>query len=277
VYFTGAGAADGDLGFTWAILSIGRLQGALQGRPVAQLEGVIMIRVIPAMVIYAAAASSLYAQTPVPAVEGPVVVTSGEAIVNRTPDQAWVQITAESRARSPREAQKLNADAMSAVLQKLKGAGIAGDAVQTRGYDLQPEYEYGNGRQTLRGYVARNSVEVRVDELARAGEIVDMAVTAGATSVGGIRFDLKDRAAAEREALRLAVEDARRRADAAAGGAGMKVERIIRIEEHRATVAPPRPVMMAMRAGAAQAAGEPPIEAGELEVRGAVTLTAAIR
>jgi uncharacterized protein YggE len=91
-----------------------------------------------------------------------------------------------------------------------------------------------------------------------------------------VRFDLKDRASAEREALRLAVEDARRRADAAASGAGMRIERVVRIEEHRVSVSPPPRPMMAMRAELGQAAAEPPIEAGELEVRSAVTLTAAM-
>ena len=99
-------------------------------------------------------------------------------------DRAWLQITAESRARNPRDAQKTNSDVMSVVLQKLRGAGLAADALQTRGYDLQPEFDYNNGRQTLKGYVARNSLEVRVDELARLGEILDLAVTFGATTVG---------------------------------------------------------------------------------------------
>jgi uncharacterized protein len=236
-----------------------------------------MMRAIWAMVMCTVIAPAVYAQTPTQPPEGPVVVTAGEAIVKRVPDRAWVQITAESRARNPREAQKLNSDVMSAVLQKLKGAGLPPDALQTRGYDLQPEYDYNNGRQTVRGYVARNTVEVRVDDLPRVGEIVDMAVTAGATSVGGVRFDLKEKDAAEREALRLAVEDARRRAEAAAAGAGMKVERVIRIEEQRVVVTPPRPAMMAMRGEAAQSAGAPPVEAGELELRGAVTLTATIK
>jgi uncharacterized protein YggE len=223
-------------------------------------------------------AKSAHAQTPAANPnEGPVVVTAGEAILKRAPDRAWVQVTAESRARSPREAQKLNADAMSAVIQKLKGAGLAGDAIQTRGYDLQPEFDYANGRQTLRGYVARNTVEVRLDDLARVGEVLDASVTAGATSIGGVRFDLKDRSGVEREALRLAVEDARRRADAAASGAGMKVERVVRIEEQRAApIPPPRPAVMAMRAEVAQAA-EPPIEPGEVEIRASVTMVAAIR
>ena len=152
------------------------------------------------------------------------------------------------------------------------------DAIQTRGYDLQPEYDYNNGRQTLRGYLARNSLEVRVDELARVGELLDLAVTSGATSVGNVRFDLKDRAGAEREALRLAVEDARKRADAAASGGGMKVDRIVRIEEQRATVhPPPMPMQAAFRTGVAEAGAAPPVAPGELEIRASVTVVAAIR
>jgi len=231
-------------------------------------------RIYPATAFCVLLAVSAAAQTSPAVAEGPVTITSGEGSVKRAPDRASVQVSVESRAKSPREAQKLNADAMAAVLQKLKGSGLSGEAIQTRGYDLQPEFDYANGRQTLRGYVARNGVELRVDELARLGELIEQAVSSGATSVGGVRFDLKDRASAEREALRLAVEDARRRADAAASGAGMRIDRIMRIEEHRISVSPPPRPMMAMRAEVAQTAAEPPIEAGELEVRSAVTLTA---
>ena len=235
-----------------------------------------MNRIFPISAFCMLLAATAAAQTTPAVPEGPVTITSGEGIVKRAPDRAWVNVSVESRAKSPREAQKLNADAMSAVLQKLKASGLSGDALQTRGYDLQPEFDYANGKQTLRGYVARNGVELRVDDLPRLGEYIEQAVSSGATSVGGVRFDLKDRASAEREALRLAVEDARRRADAAVSGAGMRVDRVVRIEEHRVSVNPPPPrPMMAMRAEMAQAA-EPPIEAGELEVRGAVTLTVAM-
>ena len=237
-----------------------------------------MLRVTSAMFAFLALVFPAAAQTPASSgmPEGPTVVSTGEGTVKVAPDRAWLHVTAESRARSPREAQNLNAQAMTAVLQKLRAAGLKDDALQTRGYDLQPEYDYNNGRQTLRGYLARNSVEVRVDELNRVGEFLDVAVASGATSVGNVRFDLKDRGAVEREALRLAVADARRRADAAASGAGLKVERVIRIEEQRARVQPPMPMMMAERASmAAQAA--PPVAPGELEVQATVTMVATIR
>jgi hypothetical protein len=215
------------------------------------------------------------AQAPPP--EQPVVVTTGEGVVKRAPDRAWVTVAAESRAKTPQEAQKQNAAAMSSVLAKLKGAGIPAEAIQTSGYVLQPEFDYRDGRQTLRGYLARNTANVRVDELQRLGEIIDIAVSSGATMIAGVRFDVKDRAALERECLTLAVGDARRRAAALAAGADMKVVSIVRIEEHGSSAPPPpRPVRMA-QTEALQASEAPPIEPGEIEIRTTVTLTAAIR
>ena len=125
----------------------------------------------------------------------------------------------------------------------------------------------------LRDYLARNIVEVRVDDINRAGEVLDAAVGSGATSVSGVRFDLKDRSAAERDALRKAVADARGRADAAAAGAGMRVDRVVRIEEQRVMLPePPRPMMMTRQSMVADA-GAPPMSPGELEIRATVTMT----
>ena len=217
------------------------------------------------------------AQTPAPAAPS-VIVTNGEGVVKRAPDRAWVSIAAESRARTAQEAQRLNTDAMTAVNERIKAAGIPADAIQTTGYNLQPEFDYVNGKQTLRGYVARNQVQVRVDALAKTGDVIAAAVATGATNVSGVRFDLKDRDVIERDALRVAVQDARQRANAAAAGAGVTIDRVIRVEEQRDTIDGPRPMQMnmaMMRQEAAQAAV--PIEAGEIEVRARVTLTVAIR
>jgi uncharacterized protein len=206
-----------------------------------------------------------------------VVVARGEALVTRAPDRAFVTIAAESRAKASEAAQQANAKAMTAVLDKLKGAGLPADAIRTTSYELQPEFDYADGRQTLRGYVARNTIEARVDDLDKLGSYLDAAVGAGATKVSDIRFDLKNREAAEREALRLAVEDARARAAAAAAGAGMSIARVTRIEEDGVRqMPPPRPVMMASRAEAAPAP-PPPVVAGDLEIRAAVTLTAVVK
>jgi len=234
-----------------------------------------VIRTLISLLVLSSA-SVAFAQTATPPIpEPPVVVTSGEGSVKRAPDQAWVTLAVESRAKTSREAQRLNAAAMPAVMAKLKGM-LPADAVRTIAYDLQPEFDYANGRQTLRGYVARNALDVRVDDLPKLGDVLDASVGAGATSVNNIRFDLKDRASAEREALQKAVEDARARATAAATGAGMKIDRILRIEEQRAEVAPPPRPIMTMRAEAAPAQATQVVP-GELEIKASVTLTAALK
>ena len=223
--------------------------------------------------------SLVSAQTaPAPRVEEPVVIVNGEAVVNVVPDRAWITISAESRAGNPRDAQRRNVELMAPVLDKLRAAGLPPDAIRTAGYDLQQEFEFVNNRRVSRGYVARNTVEVRVDAVDRVGEILEVAVGTGATSVGGLRFDLKDRAKHEREALRLAVADARGRAEAAATGAGRGIDRIVRISEQGVSV--PEPVAMrtfGMKAEAAQVADAPVISVGQIEIRAHVTLTASLR
>src|SRR5687767_1035003 len=229
-----------------------------------------------AFCIAALFAAPAYAQQQPIAPAEPVVVTSGVGLVQAAPDRAWINISAESRASTAREAQKRNTDAMTPVLTKLKSSGVAADAIRTIAYDVQYEWDFVNGKRVGKGYVARNSVEVRVDSVDRVGEYLEMAVASGATSLGGVRFDLKDRAKLEREALRLAVADARAKADAAVAGAGRSIERIVRIEEGPMEGGPiPMPRMVRQELQAAAAA--PPIETGQTEIRARVTLTAVIK
>lgn len=237
-----------------------------------------MTHLTPTIVALLVISAPVLAQQPAPAApEPPVVVTTGEGVIEAAPDRAWITVTAESRAGNPREAQKRNAEAMTPVLDKLRAAGVPADAIKTVGYDLQQEWDYVNNRRVSRGYVARNTVDVRVDAVERVGELLEIAVGSGATSVGGIRFDLKDRAKLERDALRLAVTEARGRAEAAAAGAGMSIARVQRIDAHPMGGPIPLPKLAYAREQAAAADAAPPISAGQLEIRAQVTLTSVLK
>ncbi len=216
------------------------------------------------------------AQQPAAVPSSESVVVTGEGVIQVPPDRAWITFTAESRAANPREAQRKNAEAMRPVQDTLRAAKVPSDAIRTMAYDLQQEWDYANNRRVSRGYVARNSIEVRVDDIGRVGELLEMGVTSGATEVSNLRFDVKDRAKLEREALRLAVAAARAKADAAASGAGRTVDRILKIEEQGALVAPP-PVPMLRQMAQASAADAAPISAGQIEVKANVTLTAVLK
>ena len=204
----------------------------------------------------------------------PTVAAGGDAIVRRAPDQAFVTVATESRAPRPEAAQQANARAMETVRQQLRDLKIPDEAIQTVSFNLREESDYVDGRRVPRGYVVTNAIEVRVDDLTRLGRLVDEVVEAGATSVSGIRFELKDREGAEREALRQAVEDARARAEALAAGAGLRIVRVQSIMDQGVDqTPPPMPMMrMEMRADAA----ETPMAPGEIEIRASVRLTAVV-
>lgn len=222
-----------------------------------------------------AAAQPAAPQPPGPPV--PTVVVRGEGEVRATPDMATIGLGAEHTAPTPKEAQAVVARVMTAVQQRLVAAGVPKEAIRTTAYDVQARIDWVNGKQVPRGYLARHAVDVRVDDIAKVGELLELAIAAGGTSVQGVRFDLKQRDALEREALTKAVADARARAEAAAAGAGSTVAGIVRIEEAGVMGGGPEPVMMRMAAAPMAQDSAPPVAPGETVIRATVTLTARLK
>jgi len=205
--------------------------------------------------------------------EVPTVVVSGEGVVLGVPDRASVSVAVESRASAQRDAQGKTAATMKAVQDRLRALGIPPDAIRTTNVNLYIDADYVNGRRVTKGYVSTNAIDVRIDALDRVGDVVDAAVAAGATSVSEIRFDVKNRAALEREALKLAVQDARARAEAMAAGAARPIDRVLRIEEHGV----PTPMPMRAMAMKESAMADTPVAAGQMEFRARVTLTVTLK
>jgi hypothetical protein len=208
-----------------------------------------------------------------------LVIAAGQGVIKRAPDQAFVTVAAEARSRQPREAQAQNAKVATAIRERLAVFNLPAAALRTVSVDMQPEFDWANGKQTLRGYLASNVIEVRLDDVARVGEVVDAVIAAGATRVTGVRFTLRDMAGAEQAALKLASAAALARAQAMAEGVARSVDRVVRLDETgRDMGGPPQPVMMrAMAAPAAADMPSTPVSAGEVEVRVSVTLHAALK
>jgi uncharacterized protein YggE len=205
----------------------------------------------------------------------PVIVAQGEAVIERPADLAWVQIGVDARGDRPEDARQRAADAMTAVLAAL-GRQVPRQAIQTAAFSVVPEMDYTANGSRLKDYLARNRVEVRVDDLDKLPAVMDAGVASGASTVSGIRFDVKERTRIERDALGQAVEDAIARARAMAAGAGQKVGAIIRIQEQRQSSPPvvfsgERSLAMAGRAQTST-----PILPGTIEIRAMATVAVAI-
>jgi uncharacterized protein YggE len=216
-------------------------------------------------------ASSAFAQT----AEPPQVIVTGEGLIKATPDQAWISIGAETRSKASKDAQQRNAEAMTAVMQKIAAFGISKDAIKTTAIDLQMEFDYANGKQVPRGYVARNTVELRVDDLAKLGDVLDAVTNSGATTIHGLRFDVKQREQLEASALQAAVKNAMNKSQAIALGASRAIDRVLKIEELSGG-GEPVPMLRQYSMGA-KADASTPVAAGELDIRAQVRLTASIK
>jgi uncharacterized protein YggE len=213
------------------------------------------------------------------AVQPNTISVSGMATVERQPDQAVIQLAVESFGATAQEATAENSTKMDAVIRALRQFGLKQDQIRTLGFSVNPEYDYNPGtprqpgEDRLVGYRARNIVQVTTDNVAEAGNIIDVAIKAGANRVNNLNFQLRDPEAARQEALRLAVEKARTEAETIASALGRRLGPALAATTTGA-FAPPQPFAMRAMANIAQdmAAPPPPVEPGLIEVNAQVNV-----
>jgi uncharacterized protein YggE len=200
------------------------------------------------------------------------IVVPGTGRVSVVPDVADLRLGIAVARPKVDAARSEAARVMDAILTAVDGTGVARRDVRTTLLSIQPRYDYRDGRPpTLTGYELANVLEVTVRDLAKLGDVVDVALAAGATSMDGLTFRLADPAPVEREARRLAMADGRSRADVLAAEAGLQIEGVSDIVEGatpRSPVTFPKAERMMAAADAAT-----PVEAGALEVAVSVTVT----
>jgi hypothetical protein len=223
------------------------------------------------------AAGAAMAQTP--AVRQPnTVQAQGSAVATAKPDQVRVDIGVVSQAGTAQQAASDNARQFGSVLAEIKNAlGDKGE-VQTISYGISPNYKYARdgGSPTVTGYTATNVVRVTINDVERAGKIVDAASKIGANSVRGIEFGMRDEQALRASALAQATRNARVSAEAMATALGKKVVQVLRVEDTPHGEIRPMQERMVMAAQASDAVASTAFMPGNIRIEVSVTLVAEI-
>jgi uncharacterized protein YggE len=221
-------------------------------------------------------ASSVHAQENT-RIRPPSVTAQGEAVITAEPDQAQIDIGVLTQARTAPDAAKENAEKLSRVLAQIKKLLGKGDEVKTTGYSLNPNYRYPQGgKPEITGYTAANVLQIRTGNLAGVGKLIDAGMQSGANQINRLVFTLKDEHSAQVQALRMAAQEAQSKAGEMAGALGMKVVRVLSLTENERGVRPIIAQRSGVQAEALSSAAPTPVEAGTIEVRSSVTLTAEI-
>ena len=228
---------------------------------------------VPTLLAAPAFAALLLAAPGARAQDAPFAATtlslSAEGEVAAAPDIAVLTVGVASRGATAAAALGGMRTRMASAVAALKAQGVADRDVRTSGLSLSPVYDEGPDRpRRLTGYEASNQVTATVRDVSRAGAVLDAALAQGADTVGGVGFDLADRAPAEDAARRAAVKALGDKARLDAEAAGLHLKRLVSLTEGGAE---PRPMFRTLALSATVGRTRTPIEPGELRVRETVS------
>src|SRR3990170_2444594 len=155
--------------------------------------------------------------------QGISVTGTGEA--SGAPDLALLTLGVSTEKRSVKEARDQAAEAMDAVLSSLRDNGVEEKDIQTRQLSIEPQFDYIDGRQQLRGFRVTNIVSAKLRDLDKVGEVIDGAAGAGGDliQVQGLSFTIEEPDDLRAQAREEAVNEARAKAERLAELAGVKL------------------------------------------------------
>jgi uncharacterized protein YggE len=227
------------------------------------------------------------------------VWVTGNGKASGAPDIAVVSMGVESVEETAAAARANAARAMESVMNALTRAGIADADIQTRYFNISPRYqsveiercddangEGSEGEQAgttektcykvwesrLTGYSVSNQTTVKIHNLEGVGTIIDQVTKAAGNLVriNGINFNIEDPQPLRDEARAEAVADMKRKAAMLAELSGVKLGRLVHLNEG-AAYSPPQPMYGRAEAAFAMADSyETSISPGELDISATV-------
>lgn len=216
----------------------------------------------------------------------PTLRVTGNAQTQAAPDRAQVRLGAMAQAPEAAQAQEQVNQVMQRALTAVRELGIDQANIRTADLSLYPVHDQPRPRMPgqenqpqeprIVAYRASNTVVVDLDDLSKIGPVIDACVGVGANQLQGVHFSLRDDAEARAAALEKAVGDARRKAEALAHAAGMRLGPIMELVEGGAYIQPPQP-MMATRGMAMEMATPTPVQPGQLDVHASVVMVYHLR
>jgi uncharacterized protein YggE len=190
------------------------------------------------------------------------------------PDTAVINLGITQSGQTVEEAQGKTNDAANKIIAGLKAAGVDEKDIKTTNYSVQPNYSAFGVSQKINSYSVTQTFEVKVP-IDQANTVVDTATSNGANLIGDISFTLSDakEQALKNTARQEAVNNAKESAQGLAKASGIKLGRIVNVQESNGGDVV-RPMTVALDAKAAGTEASPTnITPGQSNVEVTVTLT----
>jgi len=156
----------------------------------------------------------------------------GEGKVTGVPDVARIQLGYSVEKKTVAEAQKENTAKMNAVIDKLKkDFKIDAKDIQTVNYYISSQYDWNNGKQSLRGYSVSQDLSVKVRQMDKVSQILEAAGAIGLNQIGSLNFEIDNPEKLKQEAREKALAQAKDKAETLANVVGVKLGKIVSFSE----------------------------------------------
>jgi uncharacterized protein YggE len=211
---------------------------------------------------------------------------AGEGESFAVADVAAVNFTVEQKAATVHDAQETVTKKVNDVLSYLKSAGIADKDIKTTSYSAYPEYNYPNCPDSAKcvsrtpelvGFTVSQTILVKIRDTATVGTIVDGIGSRGVTGMSGPDYTIDNPDAVQADARKMAIADAKTKAEALAKQLGVHLGHIVRFSENTGNQPSYYKATDAYGMGGTGAASTPQVPAGENKYTSDITITYEIR
>lgn len=206
--------------------------------------------------------------------------SNGDSTIEVMANKVSIMIGYDSRNSTADAAQEDNKIVSAKIISALESAGLNKSDVETMYYNVGPEYDWSDGKQTLKGYLATHTLKISTTQVDKIGKFIDAAVRAGANRIDSIDYELTTDKENELKAqvLKTAAENARAKADAIASGSGTKIVKLVSVQDTSYNYAPWNYRLDYAVSAESKAGGAMPVVNVPTQVEtGKVTITASVR
>ncbi|WP_035672075.1 SIMPL domain-containing protein [Flavobacterium sp. 83] len=201
----------------------------------------------------------------------PQINVSGEGKVKVVPDQATILATIETKGNNAKDVKKQNDQKIEAVLKFIKKMNLAPSDYNTQRVSLNPEYDY---EKKKHNYNATQTIEILLKDLSKYDELMEGLVDEGINRIDNVTFQSSKMAQYQSEARKLAMKEAKLKAEDYVSVLGQKVGRAMTISDNSQTYYPQpiRYAAMKMEMSDAQAPRET-LAVGEINITANVSVS----
>ncbi|MBA0883498.1 SIMPL domain-containing protein [Flavobacterium undicola] len=173
----------------------------------------------------------------------PQITVSGEGKIKVIPDQATISATVETKGNNAKEVKQKNDEQIDAVLKLIKKMNLAPADYRTQRVALNPQYDYEKKKTT---YNATQTIEIIVRDLNKYDELMEGLVSQGINRIDNVVFQSSKLAQYESEARKLAMKEAKHKAEDYVSVLGQKIGRAMTISDNTQSYTP-QPVYARMK------------------------------